>query len=862
MYVIGKGEKMREKRKMRKLMVLLMVFTMAVSLVGCGSGSKGKNKMSQKDMKELVYRAQMLDSMDQISGDISSYAVKGDTLYIYTTEWIEGEGNNDIIPKTAETTEVIVEDTKEENVTEEAQTSEEASANEDDTAEEADENADAKEAGAAEETDENAQTDETDAAETKEDATDNEVTDAQDGATSDIAIEEQEYTYTTNQYFYKMKMDGSGVETIFEKLDCSDQSEWLNQFCIGSDDNIYMLYSSYNQTLEKSEFIIRILDLQGTQKNEFSLMDVFGEQDTYVQTMCMDEEDNLYLLTDQIVYVISPDGRELFNAKMDGWGSGMVVMNDGKIAVSTYGEEGMELKVVDKAAKDFGQTHKMTINSYGSNSFYAGKGEYSLFYNDNSNLCGYNVETGKSTQIMNWVSSNIGGSNINNIVALEDGKFLCSYYDTTMGDSAKNSLYLLEKVDPSEVADKTIITYAGLYVDDQVKNQAVRFNKEQDQYQIVVKDYSNSEDSLKDMNADLLAGDIPDIIDLANLNVDKYIAKGMLTDLYTFMENDPDIRKEDFQENILKLMETDGKLYRISPSFGINALVGRASDVGNLTKFTIDDLIALEQKYGKDVKAFNMTSNTGALMNICNGNYRSFIDWTTGKCNFDSDEFIKLLEYANTYPKDEDIDWDNYVSLPTMVREKKCIFGDVYSLSMEEVELYDKLFEEEIAFVGYPSETTVGPAVSLNSNIGIYAKTANPEGAWTFLKTFLSEEYICGKGQYFYGGFPLRKDAFEAEVKKYSTKTKYTDKYGNEISPVDSSWGYDDVEVKIEPLSDKQVEKVREVVAKADHLANYDSDIMNIITEEAGAYFSGQKSAKEVAGIIQNRVSTYVNENR
>jgi hypothetical protein len=37
---------------------------------------------------------------------------------------------------------------------------------------------------------------------------------------------------------------------------------------------------------------------------------------------------------------------------------------------------------------------------------------------------------------------------------------------------------------------------------------------------------------------------------------------------------------------------------------------------------------------------------------------------------------------------------------------------------------------------------------------------------------------------------------------------------------------------------------------------------MNIITEEAANYFNGQKSLDETADIIQNRVTTYVNENR
>ena len=43
---------------------------------------------------------------------------------------------------------------------------------------------------------------------------------------------------------------------------------------------------------------------------------------------------------------------------------------------------------------------------------------------------------------------------------------------------------------------------------------------------------------------------------------------------------------------------------------------------------------------------------------------------------------------------------------------------------------------------------------------------------------------------------------------------------------------------------------------------SYDQELMNIISEESAAFFSGQKSAKDVAAIIQSRVQIYVNENR
>lgn len=41
-----------------------------------------------------------------------------------------------------------------------------------------------------------------------------------------------------------------------------------------------------------------------------------------------------------------------------------------------------------------------------------------------------------------------------------------------------------------------------------------------------------------------------------------------------------------------------------------------------------------------------------------------------------------------------------------------------------------------------------------------------------------------------------------------------------------------------------------------------DDAVIRIIMEEAGAYYSGQKSAEDAVGIIQNRVQVYVHENR
>ena len=836
------------------------VLAISMLLTGCG----GKSGKDDKDMKDLVYKSEKLSCTDDIKGDISSFTVAGDKIYIYTTEWIPGPGNMDDTDAEAGES-VVAEDEEGEDVVakdkEGATDGDVATMTAEDAAVDGDEQTDSTDGtNAISEEGEEKPVDDAEATDAATDGADEETGDTTD-ATDDVP---DDYYGTTNQYFYTCKADGSDLQEI--KMDVAqDENNWLNYFAATDDGTLYMLYSGYDDKTEQSTYLIKVLDAGGSQTGEINLSGILDEND-YVQSIRLDKDANIYLLGDQSVYVLDKDGNKIAQIKADNSGNSylmaMARTGDGQIIVAMNGQDGMQVQTVDLAKKAFGETYDVSISGYGSNSLIDGA-DYSFYFSDGSSVYGYDTQTKQSKEILNWISSNINASYVGDTRALKGGQFITNYSDYSSDEDADSGLYIFTKVDPSEVADKVTITYAGTYVDDSIKSQAVKFNKSQDKYQIMVKDYSSYDDPTTQMNNDLLAGDIPDIIDLSSISAEKYISKGMLLDLYTLMDKDPDIKKDDFIDNILKVMETDGKLYHITPTFGVNVLIGKTSDIGGRDKFTVQDLIDLEQSKGGDTKAFYMRSNSSVLNMICTANYEDYIDWNTGKCSFDSDEFIKLLEYANTYPKDEDINWDeDYESLPTQIRNGKVIFADIYSLGMEEIELYNEMFQDDISFIGYPSDKSAGASASMNMDLGIYAKSKNVDGAWEFLKTFLTKDYTCNNSSIYYSGFPLRKDALEYQIKRYSATEKYTDEYGNEIEPYQSSWGYDDLDVEIGPLSEEQVNKLREVIASVDHLYVYNDDIMTIIADETGAYFSGQKSAKDVADIVQNRVSNYVNENR
>lgn len=63
-------------------------------------------------------------------------------------------------------------------------------------------------------------------------------------------------------------------------------------------------------------------------------------------------------------------------------------------------------------------------------------------------------------------------------------------------------------------------------------------------------------------------------------------------------------------------------------------------------------------------------------------------------------------------------------------------------------------------------------------------------------------------------------------------------------------------------MTQEAVDHVNRVIESLSQVYENDEAVLNIILEEASAFFSGQKSAEEVAGLIQNRVFIVVNESK
>ena len=87
------------------------------------------------------------------------------------------------------------------------------------------------------------------------------------------------------------------------------------------------------------------------------------------------------------------------------------------------------------------------------------------------------------------------------------------------------------------------------------------------------------------------------------------------------------------------------------------------------------------------------------------------------------------------------------------------------------------------------------------------------------------------------------------------------DEEGNPMQYPKTSWGYDNWDVDIYAATQEEINGIRHLIEIARPLSRESEEIYAIIGEEAAPYFAGQKSAEEVANIIQSRVRIYVSEN-
>jgi ABC-type glycerol-3-phosphate transport system substrate-binding protein len=356
---------------------------------------------------------------------------------------------------------------------------------------------------------------------------------------------------------------------------------------------------------------------------------------------------------------------------------------------------------------------------------------------------------------------------------------------------------------------------------------------------------------------------MPDILVVENnIPVENYIAKGLIADVGPFIEKDEELSKNEYMENVFRAYMINDKLYHVITRFMVGAVIGKKSIFGEMAGFTMGELLALLDTMPEGTQAFGNTTRNDFIyyiMQYCGSDY---IDLTTGKCSFDSQGFIETLEYAKTLPQEIQYNYDDasyWTDYENQYRENRTLLMPLSFYDFASVTIYPYgYFGEEVVYMGFPNEGRNGSTINVTMSFVMSAKSKNLEGVWEFLRYYLTDEYQAGEEGW---GFPVKKDVFMEKAAEAMEKP-YNINDNNEKVEYDYTWHINDEEIIIPPMTQKQLDVVVAFFESVDRRAYTNEDVQNIISEEIEPFFNGQKTAQDVAQIIQSRAQLLVNENR
>lgn len=373
------------------------------------------------------------------------------------------------------------------------------------------------------------------------------------------------------------------------------------------------------------------------------------------------------------------------------------------------------------------------------------------------------------------------------------------------------------------------------------------FNQENENYYITIRNYYSETEpgymSEQRFHADVVAGKGPDIIDMSySPYYDSYAGNGYLVDLFPYLEESP--YRDDIIWNVLNAYEINGGVYVLVPEFWCEGMVIHPDYVDMAEEWNTETFLRFLEKNQWEKNVFDIWQGDplAFLKIMLASRQEEFWNREQGTASFETQEFVDMLALCREYAQQ---DWPDTDTLGWTHEDRKwnnlfypytiTAFTSISYLS--DVDVYGR----EYPIHGYPTLSGQVYQITSPDCCGIYSGSQHKEGAWEFLETLL-EEQTQRYRPLVNPGLPVRRSVLEerlAEEKGYTVSVN-----GETLS-----------------LSEEELQIQRDIIYGGTFVRGYiDNDIWVVVEEETSAYFSGAKSAQDVAHIIQSRVGLILAE--
>ena len=537
----------------------------------------------------------------------------------------------------------------------------------------------------------------------------------------------------------------------------------------------------------------------------------------------------------------------------------IIVLGNGKTVVMQYGSNtpiNQYYELMDNGAVK-------RIGEYGKSDVVASSEGNTVYMNSGQDLYRISLDTFEEEHVSNYANFETQlhrGEVISHLVVLQDD-VIYGYingriytFDKTTNKSITNAQDNRTNDDMREII--RIAMYGpNIAFDSAITN----FNAENGEYRVVATDYSTFDTEpnggIKQLNLEIISGNVPDLFlwgQMANVtgfDAIMYAQSGIFADLYEYLGNDADYSRDSFIPNIILALESsDGMLYELPFDFAASVVACSSSDI-SLEKWNYDEFYAELAKRPKAEFIYGAVTKEIVLFHTLNNNWDEYIDWRTRVCDFETESFVKLLEFCKSYVGDLD-DLASYTLANEAIADGLQYLDFNVISNVSAIQKFKAMFNGDVTFIGFPTEYGRGNSIRLISSASIYNDSPYKDICWDLIRQFCGKEYQLEN----FSMFPTNADALE---ERFAYPEKYENTGGGVIYT-----GQNGEELVVTYLvpTEEEIDQVRELVYSLDRVYRQNTALMAIIFEDASAYFYEHRTAEETATIIQNRVSVYLSE--
>lgn len=383
---------------------------------------------------------------------------------------------------------------------------------------------------------------------------------------------------------------------------------------------------------------------------------------------------------------------------------------------------------------------------------------------------------------------------------------------------------------------------------DTLMDAIIRFNHSDPDYKIELRPYIYSSEAERTrLLIELATGKEVDLLD-TSLLPDDAAGGSILVDMLPYLDADGEISRDDFIPGIFADMTKNGGLYEYVDRYNLITVTARRAfaDGVEWTAERVCDIL----NANPDLRIQNDPDT------LCDyfawAASAEFIDYESATCSFESDAFAHWLALLNRLAHTS-YDWD---SDP---------YSGEYAMYIDNafpVNVGDNSRAHaggEYAAVGYPESGGTGSyfmrhgaptayglwgflpngerGMGAVSSVGIMASSGNIDGAWRFVKTFMSGAENVSLN----AGIPAQKAAFERAVE-------------NELLREQGEFA------RYEEFDESDAETLRRLVYNTTACVSDSNVVLDTIRAALSAYVGGVYTADDTAAQLQSRMSIYLAE--